>query len=198
MALYTTHYLRNKVRNLAPYEKDRLFSTAINESRKSLPTFDIFLSHSFLDKEDVQGLYIELTEQGYTVYVDWIVDPQLERANVTKASATFIRNRLKSSKTLLLAISDKASISKWMPWELGFLDGRTGNCAIIPVSDQVTSPASYKGVEYLSLYPYVSKVSSLPNSKGSLVVVEDAYNYVELNEMIKQTRKPYSRMQKLF
>ena len=77
--------------------------------------FDIFLSHSFLDQREVKGLYIELTDLGYRVYVDWIADPQLDRNNVTKESAELIRNRMKSSKTLLLAISENAEMSKWMP-----------------------------------------------------------------------------------
>lgn len=196
MELYTTHYLRNKLRNLSTYEKDRLFSNSINESRKNFPSFDIFLSHSFLDRDDVYGLYLELTEQGHKVYVDWIVDPHLDRSNVTKESATLIRNRMRSSKSLLLAISDKAAVSKWMPWELGFLDGKTNNCAIIPVSDQVSPPNSYKGSEYLSLYPYVTRASSL-SIRNKLVAVEDAYNYIELNEMINLNRKPYARMQKI-
>lgn len=63
-------------------------------------SFNIFLSHSFLDKDEVEGLYLELTHMGYKVYVDWIIDPYLNRNNVTKATANHIRNRLKSSKTL--------------------------------------------------------------------------------------------------
>jgi hypothetical protein len=196
MELYTTYYLRNKVKNLSSTDRQRLFSQSINESQKNIPSFDIFLSHSFLDKEDVYGLYIELTEKGYTVYVDWIVDPQLDRSNVTKESANLIRNRMKSCKSLLLAISEKASVSKWMPWELGYVDGKTNNCAIVPVSDQVTPPTSYKGSEYLSLYPYVAKASDY-SLQGKAMVVEDTYNYVELNEMVQWNRKPYARMQRI-
>ena len=51
-------------------------------SIKNVPVstkFDIFLSHSFLDKAEVQGLYQELTDFGYSVYVDWVVDPHLDR-----------------------------------------------------------------------------------------------------------------------
>lgn len=198
MALYTTHYLRNKIRNLSSYERDRLFSTSINEGAKDFPTFDIFLSHSFLDKESVAGLYAELTEMGYKVYVDWIVDKHLDRENVTKESATLIRNRMNSSRSLLLAISVHAAVSRWMPWELGFMDGENGNCAIVPVSDQQTPPSSYKGFEYLSLYPYVSGVEELYSHERKLYVVEEANRFVELNEMVKLAKKPYLRYQKLY
>ncbi|WP_416850670.1 hypothetical protein [Flavobacterium sp. LT1R49] len=36
----------------------------------------------------------ELSNQGYSVYVDWIIDPELDRNNITKKSATLIRSRL--------------------------------------------------------------------------------------------------------
>lgn len=197
MALYTKDYLRGKYNSTPFTERTRLFSKTINESQKAYPTFDIFLSHSFLDKEDVYGLYMELTELGYTVYVDWVVDSQLDRTNVTKESVMLIRNRMKVSKALLLAISENASISRWMPWELGFIDGQTGNCAIVPVSDKQIAPSSYKGSEYLSAYPYISKVSDFSSLHGKLVAVEEASKFVELNEMIKGTR-PFLRTQKLF
>lgn len=62
--------------------------SAQNEAHIS---FDIFLSHSYLDKEDVEGLYIELTRMGFKVYVDWIIDPNLVRTNVTKTTATIFK-----------------------------------------------------------------------------------------------------------
>lgn len=97
MPLYTSDYLKNLSRR-----KTVLFSQEIiNESKKSHTNFDIFLSHSYLDKEEVEGLYMELRSQGYTVYVDWIIDPQLNRTNVTKESAKLIRTRLKMSKTFI-------------------------------------------------------------------------------------------------
>lgn len=140
--------------------------------------FDIFLSHSFLDRNEVEGLYIELTRLGYSVYVDWIIDPHLDRQNVTKASAALVRKRMKSSRSLLLAISVNASISKWMPWELGYVDGRTERCAIIPVSrERYNAPRYYKGTEYLSLYPFVRKIPTKGNGE-QLFVIEDSSDYV--------------------
>lgn len=78
-----------------------------------MANFDIFLSHSFLDKEVVKGLYNTLTEQGFSVYVDWIVDSDLNRSFVTKESAEKIRKRMDQSRSLLYAISTNAEMSKW-------------------------------------------------------------------------------------
>lgn len=88
-----------------------------------------------MDKEVVKGLYNTLTEQGFSVYVDWIVDPDLNRSFVTKESAEKIRKRMDQSRSLLYAISTNAEMSKWMPWELGYVDGIPGHkCAILPVT----------------------------------------------------------------
>lgn len=186
MAIYTSNYLKS----LSQRETKFFSSKVLNESKKVHTSFDIFLSHSFLDKEEVKGLYIELTNQGFSVYVDWIIDPELDRNNVTKRTAKIIQGRLKMSKSLLLAISTNASMSKWMPWELGFVDGNTNNCAIIPVSkDSYNVPNSYTGFEYLSLYPFIKKVPT----KGSgerLFVIEEAKKYVIFDDWLKEHKRP--------
>lgn len=143
--------------------------------------FDIFLSHSYLDRDEVQGLYQELTDYGYSVYVDWIVDPHLDRSNVTRQSAALVRQRMKCSKSLLLAISINAGLSKWMPWELGYVDGNTNRCAIIPVSKEFTAPRSFKGTEYLSLYPFIKKAPERGTYTEKLWVIEGEYAYSQFD-----------------
>lgn len=179
MSLYTSNYLKQLSRNKTSSESTKIFS----ERNKTHTSFDIFLSHSYLDKEEVEGLYIELTRFGFTVYVDWIIDPLLDRNNVTKASATLIKNRLKSSKSLLLALSINASVSKWMPWELGLVDGNTNRCALIPVSKEINTPNSYKGVEYLSLYPFIKKAPTIIGTQ-KLWSIEEANKYIVFDDWI--------------
>jgi hypothetical protein len=191
MALYTSNYLKGISERVSLNESERMFSET-----KSKTSFDIFLSHSFLDRDEVRGLYIELSKMGFSVYVDWIVDPHLDRNNVTKESATLVRSRLHASRSLLLAISLNASISRWMPWELGYVDGHTSNCAIVPVSRNAAPPSSYKGVEYLSLYPFVSRVN---NTRGEMKLwtVETADRYTLFENWI-QGEKPNKRNVKIF
>lgn len=178
-SLYSSKYLRNIAASKSSSESQKMYSVK-NEYHAY---FDIFLSHSFLDKDEVEGLYLELTRMGYKVYVDWIIDPNLDRNNVTKATATFIRNRLKSSKTLLLAISVNASISRWMPWELGYVDGNTNKCAIIPVSRDAIPPSSYKGVEYLLLYPFIKKALDT-NNRERLWIIEESKKYIVFEQWL--------------
>jgi hypothetical protein len=191
MALFSSNYLKNVKRNKPLFESRRLFT----ESQKT-DSFDIFLSHSYVDRDDVEGLYYELRGMGFSVYVDWIVDSHLDRSNVTKATATLVRRRLRASKTLLLAISEDAALSKWIPWELGYVDGHTQKCAIVPVSKSVNPPSSYRGFEYLSLYPFISKV---PNTSGyeKLWIVEEANKYVVIESWI-QGVDPYLRDTNVF
>lgn len=178
MGIYSSSELKNIASSKSWVFEQRTFS-ARNVSINT--KFDIFLSHSFLDRQEVQGLYQELTDFGYTVYVDWIVDPHLDRTNVTKESASLVRKRMKSSKSLLLAISINASMSKWIPWELGYVDGNTSRCAIIPVAKEGIPPKSFKGKEYLSLYPFIKKLPISGTNEDKLWVIASEYDYSQFD-----------------
>ena len=121
-------------------------------------TFDIFLSHSYLDKDLVYALKNYLEEKKLTVYVDWIDDRQLERDSVDAKTAETLRKRMKQCQSLLFATSSNSTTSKWMPWECGYFDGINGKIAILPISKNDES--SFEGQEYLGLYPYIDVVGS--------------------------------------
>lgn len=189
MALYTSNYLKNLAGNKSLNESIRIFS----ELEKAQHSFDIFLCHSFLDKDEVKGLYFELTKAGFSVYVDWIIDKDLDRDNVTKESAELIRKRLRSSKTLLLALSANAKMSKWVPWELGYVDGHTQQCGLIPVSQDNIDRSNFERTEYLKLYPFIDKPNDLSRLRGKLFAVENANHYVELGRWIRGNKPAYEQ-----
>lgn len=115
--------------------------------------FDVFLSHARLDEDIVYGAKLELERKNYSVYVDWIDDPQLDRAHVDKAAAATLRKRMRKCDCLLYVWTENSKQSLWMPWELGYFDGFNGRAAVFPVVDR---PAlEYAGLEYLGLYPYL-------------------------------------------
>jgi hypothetical protein len=184
MSLYSSAYLKQLSAGTSSSVKTRLFT----ESRNLRTGFDVFLSHSFLDKDEVEGIYIELTSKGYSVYVDWIVDPQLNRNNVTKETAEYIRKRMKESKSLLLAISTNAQLSKWIPWELGFIDGLRSQCAVFPVSKDPFTPKTFQRHEYLLLYPYV-KMADMDN-RQDIFITESSNEYSNFNDWVKRQIKP--------
>ncbi|OYD42268.1 toll/interleukin-1 receptor domain-containing protein [Sphingobacterium cellulitidis] len=160
----------NKV-ELRAISQRKVFSTSLkrvlNETKLN-KQFDIFLSHSYVDKDLIFALYTDLTERGFSVYVDWLIDPDLNRNVVTKGTAEVIRTRLNNSKSLVIAVSENSSISKWIPWELGYADGHSGKCCILPIMEEENSK-DFQGSEYLKLYPQIKKQISL-GSEDTLYV----------------------------
>ncbi|MDR3007196.1 MAG: toll/interleukin-1 receptor domain-containing protein [Sphingobacterium sp.] len=178
MPLYNEFYLKNLTKNQPLNESIKMFSEA-----KQKNTFDIFLSHSFLDQDAVKGLFIVLTRLGFSVYVDWIIDPQLDRKNVTKESAKLIQRRLRSCKCLLLAISENADLSRWIPWELGYVDGHTNLCALIPVANANSTSYNFERKEYLLLYPFVKKTEF--NGVDNLWVIDSDDKFIGFDTWIR-------------
>lgn len=139
-----------------------------NARASSIDQFDVFLSHSYKDAqtlgaEDLLRIKALLESHGLTVYVDWIVDQQLNREKVDTDTAKVIRTRMDQSKCLLFATSATSSDSKWMPWELGYKDGASNRAAVLPIVDLRSE--KFHGQEYLGLYPYVTRAR---NNRGEL------------------------------
>ena len=199
MALFQEGYLRNlafeKLRN------DRRYSVYSSESthdsiRKSLlseaeinfsagrRSFDVFLSHSYSDKELILGMKLGLEEFGYSVYIDWIEDDSIDRTNVTKENVLWIKERMRNSKCLLYATSSNSFLSKWMPLELGFMDGFNDKVAILPISK--TEATSYKGAEYLGIYPYIDIEKEKDTGRMLLWITDQANRniYTQFNDWL--------------
>ena len=153
-------FLESRIRQRAK-QKIRSWDTAKSVLKEEVATaktkssFDIFLSHSTSDAEIILGVKGVLEDFGKSVYVDWLEDPQLDRTNVTAATAEVIRQRMRQSKSLVYLHTVNSGYSKWMPWELGYFDGFNGAVAILPVTQNPKS--TYDGQEYLGIYPYLDE-----------------------------------------
>jgi hypothetical protein len=155
--------------------------------------YDVFLSHSFQDAQLILGLRDAILEMGFSVYVDWLEDPTLDRSNVTPETAGHLRERMKSSRSLLYATSEAAATSKWMPWETGYFDAHSnGRVAIVPVTDSDSSDDRFRGREYLGLYPYVTAAPPLGSSQDTLWVQWATDNYVNFRAWLSGS-EPYRR-----
>jgi len=117
-------------------------------------TYDLFISHSYLDKTQVAVLFELFKKHGYNVYVDWKDDALSSRDNVTAETANKLKTHMRKSKGLAYITSKNASNSRWCPWELGYMDGKKGRCAIFPIFDK-GNIYEFEGEEYLGLYPYI-------------------------------------------
>ena len=123
-----------------------------NNEKRRVSQYDVFLSHSSLDKKDILSLVDLFVNAGYAVYVDWIEDEELDRSEVTPKTAQLLKKRMNSSQGLAYVASSNTVQSKWCPWELGYFDGkRKKRCCILPIMEA----GDFAGQEYLGLYPYL-------------------------------------------
>lgn len=154
--------------------------------------FDIFLSHSYLDKKTVYGVYKDFEMLGYKTYVDWIVDPNLDRDNITKATAEKLRLRMKQSKCLIYATSSNIVASQWMPWELGFMDGlKESKVAVFPLLKDDEDDSDLELPEYLELYFTCSKEQSSKSKREVLWINENTSKYVNFRSWLTKNIQPY-------
>ena len=157
--------------------------TSLLESYSGVPSefeqYDLFISHSYRDKDHIIALRHFFKRAGFSVYIDWIDDPTLDRTNVTSATAELIKKRLEQCRGLAYIDSYNIPTSKWCPWELGIADGLLGKVCILPITQYDTF--EYREREYLGLYPYLEmgrdnrQLCISPQSNSSLTNLLNSY-----------------------
>lgn len=194
MALFTEYEVRNRARVEVSKRNFTMDSAQIVlESLKAYSpykTYDIFLSHSIKDAELILGMKGILEDMGYSVYVDWIEDPQLDRSSVTEKTAQKLTERMRTSKSLFYVTTDNSSQSKWMPWECGYFDGYKEKVAIVPIKPS-SSSNRYSGQEYLGLYPYCIRQNS-NDGISMLWILKDENTYIDYDTWVKTPSKQLS------
>ena len=156
--------------------ENKMFYDAKDLNINENDEFDIFLSHSYADRNIIPNLKKALELMGYKVYVDWINDRLLSRENVTKETAEILQKRMKQSKSLFFATSENSPSSKWMPWELGYFDGyNSEKLGILVIRNK--SNEIYKGQEYLDLYPTIEKGNLDPTLNNAKINNQSFYDY---------------------
>ena len=196
MSLFTQQDLRQRTRSeiRGSFDFNPLNETYENRSRRILASsindqsdtdeYDIFLSHSSRDAELVMGLKLMLEDIGYSVYVDWIEDRQLDRTKVDRNTALVLKERMDQCRSLIYAFTENAANSKWMPWELGYFDGTKGLVAVLPITDE--SKEEFVGFEYLGIYYYI-QIDENTDHEKDLWVHDDRNTYVSYNAWLAGT-----------
>lgn len=90
---------------------------------------------------------------------------------------------MRACRSLIYAETPAATSSKWMPWELGYVDGYCERVAIFPVAQGNTVANGYSGEEYLGIYPWVRESSAA----GRLAVVDRSTFINYLKEWVRKT-----------
>ena len=201
MALFKYEDLQNKYTSKNESYDYLVESNNLRKSRQisldsitSYDSFDIFLSHSYSDREIIPALKKELESLGFSVYVDWITDSLLSRENVTKETAAVLQKRMKQSKCLIYATSENSNTSRWMPWELGYFDGiKDKMVGILPLKKYNNNfRDDFKGEEYLGLYYYIDKALTGTTNRMSLWVHESLKKYIIFSAWL-DGKKPIER-----
>lgn len=137
--------------------------TILAEAKKTkADRFDIFLSHSRMDRKLVLGAKQLIEDAGLTVYVDWIADGEIDRIAVDKDRAALLRVRMNQCDALFYAHTPNASLSRWCPWELGYFDALKAPDEQVYVMAIVEDGEAFSGQEYLGLYQTVDPATYKP------------------------------------
>ena len=127
-----------------------LLKAIYNSPLEQMKHYDLFLSHSYRDKDKLIELKNTLNALGLNVYMDWVNDKdELLRTLTSKDTATVITERIKASKAILYVHTNSSMNSKWTPWELGFAYA-IGKPVLVYKAE-----ASNDDPEYLQLYESV-------------------------------------------
>lgn len=157
----------------------------------------VFISHKHDDLEDLSGL-IGFLEKNYNVkaYID---SKDSSMPSVTSGvTASKIKERIRQCDKFILLATDGAVESKWCNWELGYGDSQkfsSKDIAILPLKRKGYSDSSYKGNEYMQIYPYISFYEGNETyttgeyvNRGYYVVTDDekgVHNIIPLENWLK-------------
>ncbi|TNC11690.1 hypothetical protein FF100_18820 [Methylobacterium terricola] len=156
------------------------------EAKAPEDTFDVFLSHSSHEPERIiLGIKSFLEKDGLSVYVDKYTDPQISPDKVTVATAELLRHRLNSSSSLIYIYSSHSQLSRWMPWELGFMDGLGRKVGVAPVLKVRRN--AFVGEDFLGLYPYLSRSTIKGTERETFWIKRSPKNYAMFSKWINGT-----------
>lgn len=135
----------------------------LDEARSSISEYSqyvrkttVFVSHKHDELQELKGVLGFLqTQYGVKTYID-SQDPTMPQ--ITSATtAAALKERIKKCDKFILLATNAAIDSKWCNWELGYGDAQKfrDHIALFPLKPRGGYDSSYRGAEYLSLYPYV-------------------------------------------
>jgi hypothetical protein len=117
----------------------------------------VFLSHSHDDRELIEPAINFLASFGVSVYVDW-QDPQMP--SITNGwTAHRLQLKIVAYRRFVMLATENSLASRWVPWELGYADGKKSrsDIAIFPIQ-----PSLYREApnEYIQVYPRIEQADN--------------------------------------
>lgn len=180
MAILSKKYLNDF--SIRENFSESVFIRDNNRIDKKDSQYDVFLSYCYSDKEYAIKIVNMFEKIGYKVYID-LRDPKLDRKKVDIDTVARISNVMDRCKSLVYVHTKSATVSKWCPWELGYMSGKKNfRCAtILLIEDEEDFPRQ----EYLEIYPYLTYSPEKKTNEYDFWVHElDSQRYVKFSEFL--------------
>ncbi|WP_250578822.1 toll/interleukin-1 receptor domain-containing protein [Campylobacter jejuni] len=92
-----------------------------NAKEQKIKEYDFFISHSYLDSEEIQKLITYENENNKNVFCDWICDNDyLKRKLLCEETLKVLEKRMEQSKEMIFVESDNSKKSRWCKYELNY------------------------------------------------------------------------------
>ena len=155
---------------------DESMAPILKHSEYGVQKTTVFISHKHDDLADLKGLlgFLE-QEYGVKVYID-SRDPSMQP--ITSAeTALNIRERIKECDKFILLATNGAIESKWCNWELGYGDAQKfkNHIALYQMKPQNASDNTYKGSEYMAIYPHITYYDGTEKYKSGRPITRGYY-----------------------
>ena len=176
--LKRNHHRKGRDLNIVPMQIDtpEKLIQALYETQFALEAnkrFDVFLSHSSLDKNNIFKMKTLLNSKGLSVYVDWIEDKESLKRELTNAdTARVLIERIKKSKTIIYIKTRNSSQSLWTPWELGYAQAIGKKICVLEMEHTPNTP------QYLDIYDKA-------DLRGEDIIVENHNETQSIENWIK-------------
>ena len=165
--------------SLHKYSQVRLYESMaqiLKHSEYGVQKTTVFISHKHDDLADLKGLlgFLE-QEYGVKVYID-SRDPSMPQITCAE-TALNIRERIKACDKFILLATNGAIESKWCNWELGYGDAQKfkKHIALYQMKPQNTSDNTYKGSEYMAIYPHIAFYDGAEKYKSGRPITRGYY-----------------------
>lgn len=127
-----------------------LLDAIYNSQLEQRKQFDLFLSHSSSNVDELLQLKTRLNLLGINVYIDWVNDrEQLQRTLTSQETAKVIIERIRMSKAVAFIHTAASDYSQWTPWELGYAYAIGKKICVLQLGEVTRNPA------YLEIYDKV-------------------------------------------
>lgn len=136
----------------------------------------VFISHKHDELDDIKGV-LGFLEKTYNVkvYID-SRDPSLPTVTSSE-TAIQIKQRIEKCQKFILLATNGAIESKWCNWELGYGDAKKykKSIALFPMKPAGSDNSTYKGTEYMSIYPCVTYYEGTEKYKSGKYIDQGYY-----------------------